>query len=305
MAPPIGTSPADEPGIVDDEKVRCVADVKAELGEGPVWVEREQAVYWLDIKGYKIFRLGQGGKLTQWDTPFRIGSIGPRAQGGFIAGTELGFAEVEPDIARFELFGNPEEDRPGNRFNDGKTDRQGRFWAGTMDDREREASGALYRLDPDLSWTRAEDGYLVTNGPAFDPSGVRMYHTDSARQIIYAFDLSPEGELRERRVFASFGEGDGYPDGMTVDSEGFLWVAFWDGWCVRRLSPDGEVVEQIPVPVQRPTSCTFGGPDLDRLYVTSARRGIDQDALLMQPCAGGLFLVETGARGVADVPFAG
>jgi sugar lactone lactonase YvrE len=132
-----------------------------------------------------------------------------------------------------------------------------------------------------------------------------MYHTDSAPRTIYAFDFSDSGEISNRRVFAQFGEDDGHPDGMTVDSDGNLWVCFWDGWCIRRLAPDGGIAERIAMPVQRPSSCAFGGLHLDRLYVTSAKRGLDEDALLMQPCAGGLFLVETGARGVEEVPFAG
>lgn len=284
---------------------RCVADVKAVLGEGPTWVERENALYWTDIKGRKIFRLSESDGLAQWATPMRVGSIAPRASGGFIAGTEHGFAEIDLDEGRFEILRNPEYHLPGNRFNDGKTDRLGRFWAGTMDDSEEDATGSLYRLDADGSCRGFDEGYKVTNGPAFSSGGSIMYHNDSALQRIYAFDMTPDGEPHGRRIFAQFGEGDGYPDGMTVDSDDCLWVAFWDGWCVRRLSPAGEVVETIELPVQRPTSCAFGGPRLDRLYITSASMGLDSDALEMQPCAGGLFLLQTGAAGIAQAPFAG
>ncbi|MBA2771129.1 MAG: SMP-30/gluconolactonase/LRE family protein [Sphingomonas sp.] len=288
-----------------DESVRCVADVKAVLGEGPIWVEAEQALYWVDIKGRKIFRLDSAGDRDEWPTPMRVGSIAPRAGGGFIAGTEHGFAEIDLDQGRFDIFHNPEEDRPENRFNDGKVDAHGRFWAGTMDDREEQATGTLYRLTPDRSCEPIDDGYQVTNGPAFSPDGRILYHTDSARQLIYAFPLGDDGSVGERREFARFDEGDGYPDGMTVDSRGCLWVAFWDGWCLRRLSPEGECLETNSVPVQRPTSCAFGGPKLDRLYVTSASIGLDEQALALQPCAGGLLLLEPGVRGIAAVPFAG
>ena len=291
--------------MASDLQVSCVADVRAVLGEGPVWVEREQALYWLDIKGKRILRLDSDGEVTEWATPFRVGSLAPRRGGGFIGGTEFGFADIDPESACFDIFAKPEEHLPDNRFNDGKTDPHGRFWAGTMDDTEQQALGTLYRLDPDRSWACVDEGYRVTNGPAFDPGRGRMYHTDSARKLIYAFDMSPDGEVGERRVFAKFEEEHGSPDGMTVDSEGCLWVAFWDGWCLRRLSPDGEVLRKVDMPVQRPTSCTFGGPQLDRLYVTSARVGLDQDALEKQPCAGGLFLLDTGATGVPQVPFAG
>ena len=285
--------------------IQCIADVQAVLGEGPVWVAREAALYWLDIKGLKIFRLGDDGTRSEWPTHLRIGSLAPRRSGGFIAGTEGGIAIVDPVADRFEIVASPESDLPDNRFNDGKVDRRGRFWAGTMDDAEKAASGTLYCVDPDLTWSAIDSSYKVTNGPAFSPSGDTMYHNDSARQVTYAFDMESAGNAANRRTFLQFGAGDGYPDGMTVDSEGCLWIAFWGGWCLRRYSPDGEWVETIKMPVQRPTSCAFGGRDLDRLYVTSASIGLDDDALKMQPNAGGLFMFTPGVRGLADVPFDG
>ncbi len=289
-----------------NEAIECVADVRAQLGEGPVWVEREQALYWVDIHGRLIHRRALAdGALTRWETPYRIGSLVPRASGGFISGTDRGLALIDPELGRYDLFANPEADLPTNRFNDGKTDRQGRFWAGTMDDSEKAAQGALYRIDPDLGWTRVDDGYRVCNGPAFSPDGRILYHTDSARQVIYAFDLDEAGEASNRRDFARFGSGDGYPDGMTVDSEGCLWVAFWDGWCLRRLSPEGKVISRLEVPVQRPTSCAFAGPDLDHLFITSARVGLDEGALETQAEAGGLFLAWPGVSGPAERLFAG
>ena len=235
-------------------EISCAADVRALHGEGPVWVDRETALYWVNITGRRIYRLGESSDIREWETPMRVGAIAPRASGGFIAATDQGFAQIDLDSNRFDILVNPEEHLPGNRFNDGKVDRAGRFWAGTMDDKEREATGSLYRLDPDGRWAKLDEGY---------------------------------------------------PDGMTVDCEGCLWIAFWDGWCVRRFTDDGRHLADIPLKVQRPTSCTFGGPDLDRLYVTSATIGIDAQALEMQPCAGGLLLVEAGARGIQQVPFAG
>ena len=291
--------------MVADSGPLLVADVHAVLGEGPVWVERETALYWLDIKGLKIFRLDSLGGITEWATPMRVGSIVPRASGGFIGGTEHGIAEIDLDSNRFDIILNPEEDQPGNRFNDGKLDRQGRFWAGTMDDSEHADSGTLYRLDRDLNLTAFDRGYRVTNGPAFSPDGKFMYHNDSARQVTFRFELGADGEFGERRAFLQFGRGDGFPDGMTVDSEGCLWIAFWDGWCLRRYSPEGEWLETIRMPLERPTSCTFGGRDLDQLYISSAKIDLDEQAMAMQPNAGGLFMFAPAARGVADVPFAG
>jgi sugar lactone lactonase YvrE len=288
-----------------DSNVQCVADVRASLGEGPVWVERDSALYWVDINGRKILRLSDDGELSQRPTPFRVGSLGPRRSGGFIAGTDQGIAEVDLSTGRMALLFNPEEDLPDNRFNDGKVDREGRFWAGTMDDRERGSAGTLYRIDPDLRCTAIDAGYGITNGPAFSPNGRVMYHSDTLRQVTYAFDLDREGNAGNRRVFQQFGKGDGHPDGMTVDSEGCLWIAFWGGWCVRRFSPQGDLLETVEVPVEQPSSCAFGGPDLDRLYVTSATKSLDEAALAMQPKAGGLFMLSPGVRGLAEAPFAG
>ena len=287
-----------------ETNVECVADVHATLGEGPVWVQREAALYWVDIKGRKIFRLDDQGRRTEWDTPVRVGSIAPRRNGGFIGGTDEGLAAIDLTAESFEIIARPEAKLPHNRFNDGKVDRRGRFWAGTMDDEERKATGSLYCFGETLDWNIADEGYKVTNGPAFSPSGDRMYHSDSARQVTYVFDLE-DGHATNRRTFLQFAEGQGFPDGMTVDAEGCLWIAFWDGGCVRRFSDQGEWLQTIAMPVSRPTSCTFGGPDLDRLYVTSARIGLDETPLAMQPNAGGLFMFTPGVRGLADVPFAG
>ena len=285
--------------------ILCVADVHAVLGEGPVWVALETALYWVDIKGRKIFRLDERGKLERWETPFRVGSLAPRAGGGFIAGTDHGIGSVDLDTGRFEIVQDPEADLPDNRLNDGKVDRHGRFWAGSMDDTEKAATGSLYRVDPDLRVTRIDEGYRVANGPAFSPAGDLMYHNDSGRRVTYVFDLDDDGNASNRRVLATYGADEGYPDGMTVDAEACLWIAFWDGWCVRRYSPEGQCMAKIEMPVARPTSCAFGGPDLDRLYITSANIGLDQAARSAQPQAGGLFMASPGVRGVSEIPFAG
>lgn len=288
-----------------ESDVRCIADVHAVLGEGPVWVSREKALYWLDIKGRKIFRLDDRGQVDQWETPLRVGSLAPRATGGFIAGTEHGIAAIDLESGRFEIVHHPEAHLPDNRFNDGKVDRRGRFWAGTMDDNQQAATGTLYRIGPDLRCTPVDEHYKITNGPAFSPSGDLMYHNDSARQVTYVFDLDGDGNATNRREFATYGEGDGYPDGLTVDSEGCLWIAFWGGWCVRRYSPDAECLRKIELPVEQPSSCAFGGGDFDQLYITSASIGLDEAALAVQPQAGGLFVASPGVRGVAEIPFAG
>lgn len=284
----------------------CIAPAADLLGEGPVWVPREQALYWLDIKGLRLHRYDPAtGGVTSWPMPFRIGSIAPRAGGGFVGGSERGLVLIDPALERFDIVADPEKHLPGNRFNDGAVDPAGRFWAGTMDDAEEHSTGALYRLDPDLRCSQHDSGYRVTNGPAFSPDGRYLYHSDSAAREIYRFTLDADGLLSGKTVFARFGQADGYPDGMTVDREGCLWVAFWDGWCVRRLSPRGEPIALLPLPVQRPTSCTFGGPDLNLLFVTSATIGLNRAALASQPQAGCLFMATPGVIGLAAPPFAG
>jgi D-xylonolactonase len=282
----------------------CIADVGAILGEGPIWVAREAALYWVDIVGEKVFRWSEADGTRTWDVPIHVTALAPHAGGGFIGAGRDGFVAFEFG-GDMTILGDPEPDRQSNRSNDGKVDREGRFWAGTMDRHEQLASGALYRLDPNLAWTQVDDGYRVTNGPAFSRDGRTMYHTDSALQRVYAFDLAQDGSVANRRVFAQFGEGDGYPDGMTVDAEDCLWIAFWDGWCVRRISAAGEVIAELKVPVQRPTSVAFGGPDLDRLFITSARRDLTAQELEAQPCAGGLFMTVPGVRGLIEPCFAG
>jgi sugar lactone lactonase YvrE len=288
-----------------ESPVQCVADVHAILGEGPIWVEREAALYWVDIKGPRIFRLDEDGTVQDWVPSLRVGSLAPRAPGGFIGGTEHGIAHIDLETNRVDIVADPESHLPDNRFNDGKVDRHGRFWAGSMDDLEQQSSGTLYRLEAGQDAVVIDSNYKVTNGPAFSPDGSQMFHSDSAGQVTYMFDVDAAGNATNRRAFLQFGEGDGYPDGMTVDADGCLWIAFWDGWCVRRFSPDGEWLQTIELPVARPTSCAFGGPGLDRMYITSASIGLDGDALAMQPNAGGLFMVSPGVRGLADLPFAG
>src|SRR6478672_12016635 len=204
--------------MVCDSRLHCVADVRAVLGEGPVWVARESALYWLDIKGFKVFRRDEKGAISHWPTPLRVGSLVPRKSGGFIGGMEHGIAVIDLEAASFDIVADPEKNLPGNRFNDGKVDRRGRFWAGTMDDAEKGATGSLYCVDPDFACTQVDRGYKVTNGPSFSPSGDRMYHNDSGRQVTYVFDME-DGRATNRRVFQQFAAGDGSPDGMTVDSE--------------------------------------------------------------------------------------
>ena len=286
--------------------IRCVWKAGALLGEGPIWDEQEEAAYWVDIKAPAVHRYTPASGLTAtWAMPEPIGCIARRSGGGFVAGFKSGFAFLDLASGHIEKIGDPEPEQPNNRLNDGKCDLKGRFWVGTMDDEESRPTGWLYRLDPDRTWHHMDGSYVVTNGPAFSPDGRTIYHTDSFRRIIYAFDLAPDGTLANKRVFVRLPHADGYPDGMTTDSQGFLWVAHWGGWRVTRFTPKGSVDRIIELPVSQVTSCVFGGRDLDVLYITSAWIGLDKKARLEQPLAGGLFEVSAGVRGLPTPRFAG
>ena len=284
--------------------MECLADVRAILGEGPCWVEREQCLLWVDINAKRVFRWSEASGPVHHSTSENICSIMPRASGGYIGAGYNGLLSIDASFNVMSIE-NPEVSLPGNRFNDGKIDRRGRFWAGTMDHAEQAASGSLYRVDLDLSITLIDTGYRVTNGPAFSVDGRTMYHTDSAVQRVYAFDLDDQGKATNRRVLLQFKHEDGYPDGMTVDAEDCLWIAFWDGWCVRRFSPDGRLLIEVPVPVQRPTCIAFGGDKMDQAFITSASRDLSAAEFVGQPNAGGLFSFRPGVCGIPEIPFAG
>jgi len=282
--------------------VECVWPARAILGEGPIWSARDGALYWVDIKAPALHRLTLAtGERTSWPLPDRTGWVIERRQRpSFIIGTKGGFAELCIDPFELHPIGDPEPDFPGNRMNDAKADKSGRIWAGTMDDAEEEERGSLWRLDPDLRWHRADTGYLVTNGPAFSPDFKTLYHTDSGKRVIYRFDLQEDGSLSGKTPFIEFAPDWGYPDGMTIDCEGTLWVAHWGGGQISRFDTKGKRMLSIKVPVSQPTSCAFAGPNLDRLFITSARIGKEDEEL-----AGALFETDPGVRGLPPAQFAG
>ncbi|WP_298308764.1 SMP-30/gluconolactonase/LRE family protein [uncultured Erythrobacter sp.] len=272
--------------------IGCVSDDGALLGESPVWDERDGYVYWLDIKGRKIFCYSPEDRSTRsTQTQVELSAIAPNAGGGFIAAGASGFSNVQisGETAVVSPIIDPEADLPSNRFNDGKLDRTGGFWAGTMDDAEQDVTGSWWRLAQDGSVSKLAGGFKVTNGPAFDLEGGRVFLTDSARQIVFVAETDGVS-LGATKPFLQFARGDGFPDGMEVDCERCLWIAFWDGACVRRFSPQGELLLQIDLPVPRPTSLAFapGG-----LYVTSASIGLDTNSMGAAPQSGGLFFLST------------
>lgn len=276
-----------------------------ELGEGLWWSARENAVYWVDILSHAVNRYSLAdAAVKRWRVPERIGwVIERRGKPGFIAGFQSGFAELELDPLSIRPIVDPEPQLPGNRLNDAVADQHGHIWAGTMDAAIKEATGSLYRLQPDLSVRRMDEGYKVTNGPAFSPTQDVMYHNDTGRGLVYRFDVTPEGDIANRQVFLKFIRDMGSPDGMTVDAEGFLWIAHWGGSRVSRFSPDAKLDRMIALPASQITNVTFAGANLDRMFVTSAAEGLDRSK---EPLAGSLFEIDAGGiRGLPPGMFAG
>lgn len=288
-------------------EVRCIWPAARSLGEGPVWHEGEGALYWVDIEQPAILRFDQAtGRTAIIEVPERIGCIAFRQGGGLIAGLQSGFAHVNLEPFHISPIVDPEATLPGNRFNDGKCDASGNFWAGTMDIDMQEPTGTLYRLNPAGQAQAMDAGYGVTNGPAWSPDGSILYHNDSKARCIYAFDCDVHaGTIDNKRCFLELSEADGFPDGLTVDRDGFIWLAHWGGSRVTRFTPEGGVDRVIPMPVSQVTSCAFGGPDLRTLYITSARVGLDDATLAREPLAGGLFAIEVDATGLPANRFAG
>lgn len=295
-----------EPGRTSDavglQHPRVACDSRAQLGEGPLWVAAENAVYWTDIKGRALHRLALDTAVhTHWPMPDMICWIVERRGGpGFLAGFRTAIAWLRLDPLVIEPIAVPDPDCPDNRMNDAGVDRAGRLWAGTMDDREVRASGSLFRLDAAGRLARMDTGYVVSNGPTFSADHRLLYHTDSARRIVYRFPLGTDGRLGERETFVEFPEDWGAPDGMATDADGGVWIAHWGGGRVSRFLPDGARDRSIALPAAQVTSCCFAGPGLDRLFVTTAAIGRDDE-----PAAGQLFEVYPGVRGAPCYPYAG
>ncbi|MCJ2187198.1 SMP-30/gluconolactonase/LRE family protein [Novosphingobium beihaiensis] len=263
------------------------------LGEGTLWSARDNAVYWVDILAPALNRLSLAdGGIERWDMPEPLGWVAENEDGDLIGGFQSGFARISPDRFAVRYIADPEPHWPGNRMNDGKADRHGAVWCGTMDMAEEEERGSLYRLDPDGTCRVMDSGYMVPNGPAFSACGRWLYHSDTAKRTIYRFEITDSG-IEAKEPFIRFGESDGHPDGMTVDSEGFLWVAHWGGGCISRFAPDGRRDRSISLPAQRITNVTFAGEGLDRMFVTSAATGGEASAF-----DGALFEVESGVSGL-------
>lgn len=291
---------------MDKIDVELVTDIKAELGEGPLWSPQEQSIYWIDVTQREVFRHNLSTKKAErFAVSGMPGCIGLRQGGGIIAAYRTGPALIsletgeETKIPSTIDFGK-------ERFNDGKCDRRGRFFAGTMDKTMKEPIGALYRIDPDLSVTRVADGIRLSNGMAWSPDDRTLYHNDSRPGYVYAYDYDIEtGIPTNRRVHIDLSSSGYHPDGCTVDAEGYLWLAEVNAGRVGRYAPDGRRVGGIELPTSRVSSVMFGGPNLDMLFITTMSYNLTPEQAAAQPLAGRLFVAHPGVKGLPEPAFAG
>lgn len=285
--------------VVADDKVHIVARDRADrLGEGLLWSRRDDALYWVDILGQRVNRLTlANGVVRSWTLPDTIGWLVERESGGFVAGLGRRFVALSLEPVRIDDIASPEPERAGNRFNDAKADTAGRVWAGSMPRNCQGASGAFYRLDTDGTAHRVDDGYTIANGPAIGDGF--LLHTDTALDTIFRYMVRGDGSLGERRPFIRFEPDWGHPDGMAFDAEGGLWVACWGAGCVARFDPDGRRERTIALPASQISNVAFGGPQLDRMFVTSAADGVSE------PYGGALFEVDSGVRGLPPQQYLG
>ncbi|HSI42091.1 MAG TPA: SMP-30/gluconolactonase/LRE family protein [Xanthobacteraceae bacterium] len=287
--------------------VDCVLDIRAELGECPVWSVRDNALYWIDIYAGRLNRFDpSSGTNTVWTLPEPIGSFALCEDGAVLLALKSGLARYDLGSGALAPLASPEPDLPNNRLNDGRCDPQGRFWIGSMEDpvQPARAMGSLYRFGADHRCTRTVDGLFVSNGLAFSPGGRTLYHSDSyaAVRTIWAWDMDPaDGVLSNRRVFVDTHGMPGRPDGGAVDADGCYWMAGNDGWEIVRFTPKGAVDRRIALPVAKPSMLAFGGPRFDTIYITSIRPASVEG----QPQAGSLFAVNAGVTGLMEPLFKG
>lgn len=283
------------------------AHCKDELGEVPVWCDRARRLWWVDVNRSALRNLDpETGRVTTFTTlGGRLGSIALRERGGLLLATSESVDSFDPETGVQVPFAARHVLGKKQRFNDGRCDRQGRFWVGSLNE-ELQPDAALYRIDPDGTVTQWLDGFCVANGIAVSPDGSTFYFADTRRFSIFAFEFdAASGALGPRKLFAQTTDRPGRPDGSCVDAEGYLWNAEYAGGQLTRYAPDGRVDRMIPLPVSHPTSVCFGGPGLDTLYITSALQALSQEQRAREPLAGAVLAFKPGIPGLPEPRFAG
>ncbi len=294
--------------ISKKDQVELVLDTKSELGEGAIWNHRTGELIWVDITG-KILNF-YNPKLKnnkEMLTGQMIGTVVPAESGKMMVALENGFYQLDPETGSKTFIANPEEDVPGNRFNDGKCDPAGRFWAGTMSTGGKKEAGALYRLDTDSTVHKMIENVTTSNGIVWSHDATKMYYIDTPTRKVMTYDYdNATGDISNPQTAVEVPDEMGYPDGMTIDAEGNVWIALWGGSAVGCWNPEtGELLRTIDVPAKNVTSCAFGDDDLETLYITTARQGTSDEELEEFPHAGGLFKTRPGVKGVEAFFFKG
>lgn len=276
-------------------------DASATLGESPAWDAKTQTLYWIDVLERRVYA---GAKpILQLDT--YAGCLAPRKDGGLVIAQRSGIWALAPNMKKLRKLRSPRREPPNNRFNDGKCDPRGRFVAGTMDHAEKEDSGALYSLAPEGGQVRRLLRRVrISNGLAWAPDGKTLYFIDTPTRQLLAFDYDLDtGRIANARVIITMDKSFGFPDGMTSDTDGNLWIAMWGGARVSQWKPDGTLLAQFGVAARNVTSCVFGGPAMNELFITTALVGMDAAAFKKFPQAGGVFRMETNVTGMPTYEF--
>lgn len=277
------------------------------LGEGPVWDSRRGELLWVDIEQglFHIYHLHLGTKMDfQFDS--LLSAVVPvENKNEYLLALQKGLALFNRDTKELRYLGNPEYDRPGNRFNDGKCDPWGRFWIGSMHCGAASGKSSLYQVDRDLKVAKVLSSVSVSNGLAWDESENKMYYIDTPTFQVVSFDFDPDhGKIKRPRIVVTVPKEHGAPDGMCIDGEGMLWIAHWGGANVSRWNPEnGRLLQKVPVPALHVTSCCFGNNEMDTLYITSAKSGLSPEDLQKFPLSGSVFSVNPGVEGVPPPDF--
>jgi sugar lactone lactonase YvrE len=288
--------------------LELVVDKRALVGEGSLWDPDRQVLYWVDILSHELYVYDpSSGQNRTIPTCQAVGTVVPRKGGGVALALHNGFAVLDLDTEKITPIADPERQMPANRFNDGKCDPAGRFWAGTMDFFGAADCGALYCLDVDRSVSKKVEPVTISNGIVWSADHRTMYYIDTALDTVRAYDYDIDtGNISNVRVAVEHQNGEGHFDGMSIDEEGMLWIAVFGGWGLQRYNPDnGERLRHIRLPFGQTTSCAFGGEHLDELYVTSAVYGLDDEAFQDQPLAGSLIKIDPGVKGVPAFSYGG
>ena len=289
-------------------KAELLIDAHALVGEGPIWDADANVLWWVDIMSSELYAYDpQTGENREWNVGQHVGTVVQRASGGLMLALRDGFAAFDPGSGKLEMLADPEAHLPGNRFNDGKCDPGGRFWAGTMAYEDHSDQGSVYRMDTDHGVHKMIENIGVSNGIIWSLDAKTMYYTDSLDYAIRAYDYDVgTGGISNERIIIDFPQEMGIADGFTIDEEGMLWVAHFGSSRVRRWNPDtAAVLSEIELPTASITACAFGGPNLDQLYITCATLGMSDAEKAQQPHAGGLFVAEVGVRGLPSDKFGG